>query len=75
MGRDVTEVGGVIPDHVHEEAMKPYSSSAVAPRPVDQLRLKTDLRYDLEFHECGTLPRYTVKARRFKDLRKIHQTG
>lgn len=36
----------------------------------DQLRLKTNLRYDLEFHDYGTLPRYEVKARRFKDLRK-----
>jgi phenylacetate-CoA ligase len=36
----------------------------------DRLRLRTNLRYDLEFHEYGTLPRYPVKARRFKDLRK-----
>ncbi len=39
---------------------------------VDQLRLKTNLRYDLEFKEYGTLPRYEVKAERFKDLRKRH---
>jgi phenylacetate-CoA ligase len=37
---------------------------------IDQLRLKTNLRYNLTFHEYGTLPRYEVKARRFKDLRK-----
>jgi len=36
----------------------------------DQLRLKTNLGYILEFHEYGTLPRYDVKAKRFKDLRK-----
>ena len=36
----------------------------------DQLRLKTNLGYKLEFHTYGTLPRYDVKARRFKDLRK-----
>ncbi|HYA41593.1 MAG TPA: hypothetical protein VEF34_09835 [Syntrophobacteraceae bacterium] len=35
-----------------------------------QLRLKTNLGYVIEFHEFGTLPRYEVKARRFKDLRK-----
>jgi len=35
----------------------------------DQLRLKTNLRYNLQFHSIGTLPRYEVKARRFKDLR------
>jgi phenylacetate-CoA ligase len=39
---------------------------------VDQLRLKTNLRYNLEFHEYNTLPRYLVKARRFKDLRQAH---
>jgi len=36
----------------------------------DQLRLKTNLAYNLEFHDYGTLPRYEVKAKRFKDLRK-----
>jgi phenylacetate-CoA ligase len=36
----------------------------------DQLRLKTNLGYILEFHGYGTLPRYEVKAKRFKDLRK-----
>ncbi|OAT85264.1 phenylacetate--CoA ligase family protein [Desulfotomaculum copahuensis] len=34
------------------------------------LRLKTNLNYYLEFHPYGTLPRYEVKSRRFKDLRK-----
>jgi phenylacetate-CoA ligase len=38
----------------------------------DQLRLKTNLGYILEFHEYGTLPRYEVKAKRFRDLRKTH---
>ncbi len=38
----------------------------------DQLRVKTNLGYRLEFHEYGSLPRYEVKARRFKDLRKMH---
>jgi len=37
---------------------------------VDQLRIKTNLGYSLEFHDYGTLPRYDVKARRFKDLRR-----
>jgi phenylacetate-CoA ligase len=38
----------------------------------DQLRLKTNLGYNIEFHKYGTLPRYEVKAKRFKDLRKGH---
>jgi phenylacetate-CoA ligase len=37
---------------------------------IDQLRLKTNLRYNLEFHTFGSLPRYEVKSKRFKDLRK-----
>jgi phenylacetate-CoA ligase len=37
---------------------------------VDQLRLKTNLRYDIEICDYETLPRYEVKAKRFKDLRK-----
>jgi len=35
-----------------------------------QLRLKTNLGYNLEFFPPKSLPRYEVKARRFKDLRK-----
>ncbi len=36
----------------------------------DQLRLKTNLGYKIEVHPYGSLPRYEVKARRFKDLRR-----
>jgi len=36
----------------------------------DSLRLKTNLGYLIELHPLGALPRYEVKARRFKDLRK-----
>jgi len=42
---------------------------AIKAKLVDQLRIKTNLGYNLEFHEYGTLPRYDVKARRCKDLR------
>ena len=38
----------------------------------DQLRLKTNLGYRLEFYDYGRLPRYEVKAKRFKDRRKKH---
>ncbi|MFH0725608.1 MAG: phenylacetate--CoA ligase family protein [Pseudomonadota bacterium] len=38
----------------------------------DQLRLKTNLGYRLEFYDYGELPRYLVKARRFIDLRNKH---
>jgi phenylacetate-CoA ligase len=36
----------------------------------DQLRLKTNLGYNIEVHPHNSLPRYEVKAKRFKDLRK-----
>lgn len=36
----------------------------------DQLRLKTNLGYRIEIYDFGSLPRYDVKAKRFKDLRK-----
>jgi len=36
----------------------------------DQLRLKTNLGYIIEFHGYGTLPRHEVKAKRFNDIRK-----
>jgi phenylacetate-CoA ligase len=34
------------------------------------LRIKTNLNFNYESHPYGSLPRYQVKARRFKDLRK-----
>lgn len=37
---------------------------------IRELRVKTGLRYDLEFCKYGTLPRYDTKAKRFRDLRK-----
>jgi phenylacetate-CoA ligase len=36
----------------------------------DQLRLKTNLGYRIEVHPYGSLARYELKAKRFKDLRK-----
>jgi len=36
----------------------------------DHLRLKTNLGYNIEVHPFQSLPRYEVKAKRFKDLRK-----
>ncbi len=35
-----------------------------------ELRLKTNLGYRIEVHPYGSLPRYQVKAKRFKDLRR-----
>jgi len=41
----------------------------IATRLAVQLRLKTNLRYNLEFCQYQSLPRYPVKAKRFKDRR------
>lgn len=42
----------------------------VQPELARQLRLKTNLAYKIEFHPFGSLPRYEIKAQRFKDQRK-----
>ena len=47
-------------------------SKAIKTHLKDQLRLKTNLAYLTEFYDYGRLPRYEVKAKRFKDLRKKH---
>ncbi|MFZ5587137.1 MAG: phenylacetate--CoA ligase family protein [Thermodesulfobacteriota bacterium] len=50
----------------------PVDRADLLKRLKDELRLKTNLGYAIEVHEYGSLPRYEVKARRFKDLRKLH---
>lgn len=52
------------------ELMPNASRTAIEPFLKDQLRLKTNLGYLIEFYDYGTLPRYEAKAKRFKDLRK-----
>jgi len=37
-----------------------------------ELRVKTNLGYEIQVFSYGSLPRYEVKAKRFKDLRKGH---
>ncbi|MBW1941796.1 MAG: phenylacetate--CoA ligase family protein [Deltaproteobacteria bacterium] len=49
---------------------KESAEDAVLARLKDQLRLKTNLGYRIEIHPYSSLPRYDVKAKRFKDLRK-----
>ena len=66
---------GVIDDITLRVELLPEEKNnreAVEPRLIDQLRLRTNLRYNIEFHEYGTLPRYVLKAKRFKDLRPTH---
>jgi phenylacetate-CoA ligase len=51
------------PEYVNQMA-------AIKARLTDQLRLKTNIGYNLEFLDYGTLPRSDAKAKRFKDLRQ-----
>ena len=60
-------------DHIllKVELMESAGSSAkeLEARLSTELRLKTNLGYEIEVHPYGSLHRYEVKARRFKDLR------
>ncbi len=80
--RDMPELGneyqvvvtkkGDIDDITLKVELKPEfagSIDAVRAKLVDQLRVRTNLGYNLEFHDFGTLPRAEGKSRRFKDLR------
>jgi len=49
---------------------KEGEQEAILARLKDQLRVKTNLGYQISVHPVGALPRYEVKAKRFKDLRK-----
>ncbi|MCP4023294.1 MAG: phenylacetate--CoA ligase [Desulfobacteraceae bacterium] len=52
------------------ELMPGTSKAAVENVLKDQLRLKTNLGYRIEYYDYGHLQRYEIKAKRFKDLRK-----
>jgi phenylacetate-CoA ligase len=52
------------------ELLQGVVKDGVENRLKDQLRLKTNLGYQIEYYDYGSLPRYEVKAKRFKDLRK-----
>jgi phenylacetate-CoA ligase len=64
---------GDIDDILLKIEIKPgleHQREALLVRLKDELRVKTNLGYRMEVHPFGTLPRYEVKAKRFKDLRK-----
>ncbi|MBA3011965.1 MAG: phenylacetate--CoA ligase family protein [Proteobacteria bacterium] len=52
------------------ELLTGVSRSDIEGKLRDQLRLKTNLGYGIEFFGYGSLPRYKLKAKRFKDLRE-----
>ncbi|MCX7912900.1 MAG: hypothetical protein N2506_08105, partial [Dehalococcoidales bacterium] len=59
---DITLKVEILPEYAHEEA-------SLRARLTDQLRIKTNLGYNLEFLPHGTLPRSQAKSKRFQDLR------
>jgi phenylacetate-CoA ligase len=67
----VTKKGDIDDISLKVEVLPDFKNKTadIEQRLVQQLRVKTGLRYNLEFHDYNTLPRYAVKARRFKDLR------
>ncbi|MEW6664506.1 MAG: AMP-binding protein [Thermodesulfobacteriota bacterium] len=65
---------GEIDDILLKVEVRPGSEGeqgAILTRLKDQLRLKTNLGYRIEVHPFGSLPKYELKAKRFKDLRKL----
>jgi phenylacetate-CoA ligase len=68
----VTKRGDIDDIHLKVELLpgKKGEEENILARLKDQLRLKTNLGYRIEVHPYGSLPRYELKARRFKDLRR-----
>lgn len=68
----VTKRGDVDDIHLKVELLpgKEGQEENILARLTDQLRLKTNLGYHIEAHPYGSLPRYELKANRFKDLRR-----
>jgi phenylacetate-CoA ligase len=59
---DITLKVEILPEYKKDEA-------AIRAKLTDQLRLKTNLGYNIEIHEYESLPRSQAKSRRFQDLR------
>ena len=67
---------GEIDDILLKVELKPgkdQEMETVLSRLQDQLRLKTNLGYRIEVQPFGSLPRFELKSKRFKDLRKRGQ--
>jgi phenylacetate-CoA ligase len=62
---DITLKAEIRPEYKKDEA-------AIKAKLTDQLRLITNLGYNIEFHEYGSLPRSQTKSRRFLDQRPHH---
>jgi hypothetical protein len=52
-----------------QEEMGDNALAKLSARLSERLKIKTNLRFNINFALPGDLPRYTLKSRRFKDLR------
>jgi phenylacetate-CoA ligase len=62
---DITLKVEILPEYTKDEA-------AIKAKLTDQLRLRTNLGYHIEFHPYESLPRSQTKSRRFQDQRPHH---
>jgi len=62
---DITLKVEIKPEYKKDEA-------AIKAKLTDHLRITTNLGYNIEFHEFGSLPRSQAKSRRFQDMRPHH---
>lgn len=51
------------------DPLEARTSAGLAHRIGEMLKMKTNLRFNIDFADPGELPRYTLKSKRFKDLR------
>ena len=67
----VTKKGDIDDITLKVEIMPEYTADEASIRTVlvDQLRVKTNLGYHIEFHPYESLPRSQAKSRRFQDMR------
>jgi phenylacetate-CoA ligase len=54
-----------------EEEMEAQAQSQLAKEISQRLKMRTNLRFGISFASPGELPRYTLKSKRFKDLREV----
>ena len=52
------------------EELETDAAAALANKINGRLKVKTNLRFNVKSEKPGALPRYTLKAKRFKDLRE-----
>jgi phenylacetate-coenzyme A ligase PaaK-like adenylate-forming protein len=55
------------------EEMSSDVMAGLSARLSERLKIKTNLRFNIDCVEMGELERYTLKSKRFKDLRKTKQ--